>query len=97
MRKERRLTDDFLAAADKRPGRYSDGNNLYLVVKDGVRWVFLFRSPTHGGRLREMGLGSFKDVSVAAARVAAKEARQLLIAGLDPIDEGFNKGRLVPF
>ena len=40
-----------------KPGRYSDGGNLYLSIakNGGKRWVFLYR---FGGRQREMGLGS---------------------------------------
>lgn len=68
-----------------KPGRHSDGGNLYLVVGPGnaKRWVFLYRSM---GRLREMGLGSTKAVSLARAREKASFARAQLADGLDPID-----------
>lgn len=66
-------------------GRHSDGGNLYLVVGpgDAKRWVFLYRSM---GRLREMGMGSTKAVSLARAREKASLARAQLADGLDPID-----------
>jgi integrase len=69
----------------KEPGRHADGGNLYLVVdKNGARrWVFLFRWQ---GRLREMGLGSARDVSLARARELATEARAHLAEGRDPLD-----------
>jgi integrase len=69
----------------KEPGRHADGGNLYLVVdKSGARrWVFLFRWK---GRLREMGLGSARDLSLARARELAVEARALLAEGRDPLD-----------
>ena len=66
------------------PGRYADGNGLYLVVeKSGAkRWVF--RSIMRGRRT-DMGLGSVNLVPLAEAREKAivykKEAR----GGGDPI------------
>src|SRR5947209_8517940 len=50
-----------------KPGKYSDGGNLYLVVSDtGVRkWVLRF---TWRGRVKEMGLGSATSVPLADAR-----------------------------
>jgi integrase len=74
------------------PGRYADGENLYLVVDKGgaKRWAFIYRWKDRGaagpGRLREMGLGSFSKVDLAGARLKAEEARRLLGRGLDPIE-----------
>lgn len=68
-------------------GRYSDGGNLYLSVSPngGRRWVFLYR---HGGRQREMGLGSATKagVSLVRARELAAEARAHLGSGIDPLE-----------
>lgn len=69
------------------PGKYADGDGLYLVVsQDGStvrrRWLFYF---TWEGRRREMGLGSARDVSLADARQAADQARRLVREGVDPI------------
>jgi integrase len=66
------------------PGRYADGNGLYLSIsgKGGRRWVFLYRRQ---GKLREMGLGSAKSVKLAKARDLRDEAREDITAGLDPI------------
>ncbi|MBO1904034.1 tyrosine-type recombinase/integrase [Microvirga sp. 3-52] len=68
----------------KEAGRHADGGNLYLVVDKSLarRWVFLFR---WNGRLREMGLGSARDVPLARARELAAEARSQLAAGRDPL------------
>ncbi len=68
----------------KEAGRHSDGGGLYLNVSvDGRRrWVFMFRL---GGRQREMGLGSARDVTLADARDLAERARKTLQAGLDPL------------
>ncbi|BAT60490.1 integrase [Variibacter gotjawalensis] len=44
--------------------------------------MFLYR---RNNKLREMGLGSARDVSLADARAAAAELRKALQAGLDPL------------
>lgn len=75
-----------------KPGRHADGGGLYLVVdaSGARRWLFLFRwkaDPTQPGtgKLREMGLGPVRDVSLASARDAAAKAREMVRAGIDPI------------
>ncbi len=72
------------AAALQAPGRHSDGGGLYLSISaDGRRrWVFLF---TYGGKQREMGLGSARDVSLSRARELAEAARTEVAAGRDPL------------
>lgn len=74
------------AAALSAPGRHSDGGGLYLSISaDGRRrWVFFFAK---GGRQREMGLGSARDVTLARARLLAEECRGHLAEGRDPIEE----------
>lgn len=69
----------------KQPGYHCDGGGLYLRVTGGgtKSWVFRF---TVAQRTRDMGLGSFPDVSLAAAREVAQSCRQKLAAGVDPID-----------
>ena len=71
----------------KTPGRYADGDGLYLyVMKEGSRsWVFRYRDRTTG-KLRDKGLGRVRDVSLEQARGKARECRQLLLSGADPID-----------
>ncbi|MGU3463569.1 tyrosine-type recombinase/integrase [Methylobacterium sp. C33D] len=70
----------------KEPGRYGDGAGLYLVVDPGGsrRWIMIFR---HGGRQREMGLGSASVVSLADARRRRDETHRLIAEGRDPIAE----------
>ncbi len=41
-----------------------------------------------GGKRREMGLGGFPDVTLAGAREAAREARDKIKKGIDPIEDG---------
>src|SRR5262245_46660251 len=83
-RKVRRLNSRLVAALSK-PGRYADGDGLYLVVNKGgsKQWVFLFR---FGGRLREMGLGGVASVSLAEARKAAEACRSKVARGINPIE-----------
>jgi len=69
----------------KRPGFYGDGGGLVLRVADGGNKGWLFRYKTNG-RVREMGLGPVRDVSLAEARERAREARTLRRMGVDPID-----------
>jgi integrase len=68
------------------PGYYCDGGGLYLQVSPaGARsWVYRYR---HEGRLREMGLGGLRRVSLADARERAQGCRRQLGNGLDPIEE----------
>ena len=66
------------------PGRYGDGNGLWLsVAPSGARrWIYRFSLM---GRVSEYGLGSTKDVSLAAARLAAAEARKIVKEGKSPV------------
>ncbi len=72
----------------KLPGMYADGGGLYLqIASAGARsWIFRYRI---GGRktAREMGLGSAATIGLAAARDAAGDARRLLTAGIDPLED----------
>jgi integrase len=69
-----------------KPGKYSDGGNLYLIVSDtgSRKWVLRF---TWRSAAKEMGLGSANDVPLADAREKAADARRTLAKGLNPIDE----------
>lgn len=70
----------------KKPGYYGDGAGLWLQVSasGSKSWIFRY---TIAGRQREMGLGSQVTLGLADARIKAKECRQLLLDGKDPIDE----------
>jgi integrase len=66
-------------------GMHGDGGNLWLqVTPSGARtWLFRFR---HAGKARAMGLGPLHTVSLAEARVKARECRRLLLEGFDPLE-----------
>jgi integrase len=82
-RKHQRLTALSIARAAK-AGYYLDGEGLYLqVTASGAKsWILCF---TRVGKRREMGLGPFPTVTLAAARLAASAARALVKSGQDPI------------
>ena len=65
-------------------GKHGDGGGLWLRVRDnGSRaWVFRY---TRNGCAREMGLGPVEDVSLKKARKMARDSRQLVREGKDPI------------
>ena len=83
MRKIYRLSA-LKVAALKKPGRTSDGGGLNLFIpRAGDRfWTFRYMV---SGKARELGLGPLHSVSLAEARNRAREARQLLLDGKDPI------------
>jgi hypothetical protein len=83
-------------------GRYADGGGLYLQVVPlagggyGRSWFFRYAAPSGATRIskaglehraeRQMGLGPTHTTSLAEAREAAREARKLLLQGIDPLD-----------
>ena len=66
-----------------RPGRYCDGNGLYLHVEPSGarRWV---QRLVIRGKLRALGLGSFALVPLSEARERALANRRVARAGGDP-------------
>jgi hypothetical protein len=76
-----RLSDRFCRTA--KPGRYSDGGGLLLVVTSATARSWLFRWKVAGTR-KEMGLGSLNAVSLAQARDEAAQARADRAQGRDP-------------
>lgn len=69
-----------------RPGRWSvggvDGLALQVLHSGARSWVLRYRA---GGRQREIGLGSFPTVSLAAVRERARQLRADVSDGRDPI------------
>ena len=66
-------------------GRYSDGHGVYLIVHNANNKSFAFRWE-RDGRERWMGLGPTHTVDLKQARAKAREARLLLLEGVDPLD-----------
>src|SRR6266699_57184 len=79
-----------------KPGKYSDGGNLYLVVSPtgSRKWVLRF---TWRGKAKEMGLGSATAVDLADARERAAHARRRIALGANPIEERKRTGGVPTF
>lgn len=79
-----------------KPGKYSDGGNLYLIVapSGSRKWVLRF---TWRGRAKEMGLGSAVSVPLAHAREKAAGARRKISQGFNPIEERKRDGGIPTF
>jgi integrase len=73
-------------ARERRPGRYPDGDNLYLQITatGGRSWVLRYE---RDGKEHMHGLGTVRDFTLSEARERARKARQLLADGIDPIDQ----------
>ena len=69
----------------KTPGRYCVGLGLWLQVSQAGTKAWLFRYMRHG-RARQMSLGALHTVSLAEARIRARQARQIILDGDDPIE-----------
>jgi integrase len=63
--------------------RLTDANGLYLLVSSfGTRtWYYRYR---HKGREKNLSLGRYPDVGLAAARLARNDAQKLVASGVDP-------------
>src|ERR1035437_7067508 len=78
-----------------KPGRYTDGNGLYVVVdpSGAKRWVL--RTVIKGKR-SDIGLGSLSLVSLADAREEAAKLRKIARADGDPLAVRRAARRAVP-
>lgn len=85
MRRRTERLNALQIAKLTKQGYHCDGAGLYLQVsKSGSKsWVFRY---VLAGKPREMGLGSFLTFSLSAARQRARDQRQLLTDGIDPIE-----------
>lgn len=90
MTTKRKLTQP-LVDAERRPGRHTAGDGLYLLVKvSGEKtrktWVFRYRDRVTG-KLRDHGLGSCEVVLLKKAREKALQLRASLADGANPIED----------
>ena len=67
----------------KKPGRYADGNNLYLFIKPSGTKFWVQRIVINGRR-RDLSLGPVNLVSLAEARQIAEQNKRIVRAGADP-------------
>lgn len=78
-----------------KPGRYADGNGLYLVVDPSGAKRWLLRVIVQGKR-RDIGLGGTSLVSLSEAREKALSYRKLARDGGDPLAEKRKEKREIP-
>ena len=66
------------------PGSYEDGDGLRLVVRvsGSKSWVLRYQ---FASKRRDMGLGSYPEIGLKAARLAVAEQRRLMASGTDPM------------
>lgn len=69
-----------------KPRKLNDGNGLILLVHPNGSRYFQLRFTLHK-KQRTLQLGTYPDMVLADARVAAKAARQLVTAGIDPVQK----------
>jgi hypothetical protein len=81
--------------ATSEPGRYADGNGLYLVVdpSGAKRWLLRLMAQ---GRRRDIGLGGVNLVSLADAREQAQQYRKIAREGGDPLAERRKAKNIAP-
>ena len=81
------LSAAFVRSAQ--PGRYCDGDGLYLLVKKTGKKFWVFRFKPKGGKPHEMGLGRAGEghncVMLAEARNKASVLFKQVKAGSDPL------------
>lgn len=86
-----RVVNGLTAAGVKhaKPGRYGDGNGLYLFVRSAEARFWVFRYTPAGQKMREMGLGRAGSrpgsVTLSEARARAADLHRLVRAGTDPL------------
>jgi hypothetical protein len=82
-----KLSSAFVTKCNKL-GRFNDGGSLYLQVSqvsERITKSWLLKYKLHG-RKREMGPGSINIYSLSEARERARQCRQLIDQGIDPIE-----------
>ena len=79
----------------KSPGRYADGNGLYLKVAPSGSKRWELRTVVRGKRC-DIGLGSLKLVSLAEAREEARKYRAIARNEGDPLAEKRRARKVVP-
>lgn len=83
-----RLTDKAIRAArpQEKPYKLADGAGMFLLVQPhGVKlWRLKFR---HEGREKLLSFGPYPTVTLSAAREKRRDARALIVDGIDPLQQ----------
>jgi integrase len=81
-----KLTDKTLQSLTKAgiPGKTNDGAGLYFQISKAgsTSWIFRYKRDS---KVRDMGLGPYPTITLAAARLLAADQRRVLAAGGDPL------------
>src|SRR5450759_2480755 len=80
------MAEKSVTKLSKRPGMHAVGDppGLYLHCRDTSRsWIIRY---SFGGKRRDMGLGSYGDLTLAEAREKARAQRKLIMQDIDPIE-----------
>lgn len=85
----------FLQVKHAKPGRYADGNGLYLHVRSSGSRAWVFRAVVDGKR-KDFGLGSVRKVSLAQARSKAASYQASLRFGEEIEPAVVASGQVVP-
>ena len=72
--------------SDKKQIKKSDGNGLFLLVKNNNSKLWRLRYK-YAGKHQEMALGKYPTISLHEARKMSEEARVLLMQGVNPMEE----------
>ena len=78
---------DARVKALREPGRYGDGDGLYLTVRAGGSKSWILRAVIDGRRT-DIGLGGYPATGLAQARVKAQEFKSSIADGIDPVSNG---------
>lgn len=71
---------------EAKPGRYGDGNGLYLMIPKAGAAYWMCRY-TFAGKRRGMTLGKYSHLSLAEAREQVVETQKAIRSGTDPLTE----------
>ncbi|WP_252107932.1 MULTISPECIES: site-specific integrase [unclassified Halomonas] len=71
---------------EAKPGRYGDGNGLYLMIPKAGAAYWMCRY-TFAGKRRGMTLGKYSHLSLAEAREQVVETQKAIRSGRDPLTE----------
>lgn len=71
---------------EAKPGRYGDGNGLYLMIPKAGAAYWMCRY-TFAGKRRGMTLGKYSHLSLAEAREQVVETQKAIRSGKDPLTE----------
>lgn len=83
-------------AALREPGRYNDGEGLYLEIAPGGSKSYTLITVVKGKR-RQIGLGGVSYTTLAEAREEARRLRKIARRGGDPIAERQREGEKPDF